>query len=79
MVIAKALPLISPRAARQGMASVWRLYHFQVVPTQGAIPEEGKVIKKNNNNIRQIFHGAKISGNKCADKSSLKLQSGFPT
>ena len=28
-------------AASQGLASVWRLYHFQVFPTQGAIPEEG--------------------------------------
>ena len=28
------------------MASVWRLYYFQVIPTQGAIPEEGKEIKK---------------------------------
>ena len=31
----------SPRASRQGLASVWRLYHFQGVPTLGAIPKEG--------------------------------------
>ena len=25
---------------------MWRLYHFPVVPTQGAIPEKGEYIKK---------------------------------
>ena len=32
----------NPRALRQGLVGVWRLYHVPVVPTQGAIPEKGE-------------------------------------
>ena len=40
-------PALEPQGkARQGKASVWHLYHSQVVPTQEAILEEGKVQKK---------------------------------
>ena len=44
----------SPRAARQGRASVGVCTTFKVVPTQGAIPEKGGYKKKDlnqNNNI----------------------------
>ena len=37
----------NPRALGQGLVGVWLLYHFPVVPTQGAIPEKGKYLKKN--------------------------------
>ena len=30
----------NPRALGQGSVGVLRLYHFSVVPTQGAIPEK---------------------------------------
>ena len=32
-----------PRALGQGLVGVWRLCHFPVVPTQGAIPEKGEI------------------------------------
>ena len=36
----------NPRALEQGLVGVWHLYHFPVVPTQGAIPEKGEYKKK---------------------------------
>ena len=32
----------NPRALGQGLVCVWHLYHFPVVPTQGAILEQGE-------------------------------------
>ena len=36
----------NPRALEQGLVGVWCLYHFPVIPTQGAILEKGEYKKK---------------------------------
>ena len=54
------------------MASVWHLYHFQVVPTQGAIPEEGKELQKTPK--KQVNHISPLLKNIYTKKIILALQ-----
>ena len=52
-----------PRALEQGLVGVWRLYHFPVVPTQGAIPGKGKYKKNSNLTHFSIFKEIKTRRN----------------
>ena len=47
-IILDVRPVITnnQRALGQGLVGVWRLHHFPVVPTQGAILEKGEYKKK---------------------------------